>query len=93
MKDKALGLSIPVGESSVIYNILDWINNLLSKKLATEEVIQTIGQAEILKIFNVSMKNKKNIIAGSAVRRGSIQLGNRARVERDGEVIFDGKVG
>ena len=47
------------------------------------------GEAEIRKLFKFS---KVGIIAGSKVVSGVITNGSKARVIRDGVVIYDGKI-
>ena len=49
-----------------------------------------LGQAEIRQIFKFS---KVGNIAGSAVTDGVIKRDSKARIIRDGVVIYDGKIG
>ena len=44
--------------------------------------------AEILKIFKLSKSGK---VAGSKVTEGEIKNNSKARIIRDGKVIYDGK--
>ena len=49
-----------------------------------------LGSAEIQKIFKVSTAGK---IAGSKVISGEIKSKSKARIIRDGAVVFTGKIG
>jgi translation initiation factor IF-2 len=54
--------------------------------LEPDEVESTIGQAEVRQLFKAS---KIGTIAGSHVTEGKITRGARARVVRDGTIIYD----
>ena len=47
------------------------------------------GVAEILKIFKLSKSGK---VAGSKVTEGEIKNNSKARIIRDGSVIYDGNI-
>ncbi|MBN2642871.1 MAG: translation initiation factor IF-2, partial [Victivallales bacterium] len=47
------------------------------------------GKARILQIFSVSKGPK---ICGCIIEQGSVKIGSKARVFRDGELIFNGDV-
>ena len=58
--------------------------------LLEPEIKETIsGSAEILKIFNVSGAGK---VAGSKVLSGEIKNKSKARLIRDGKVVYDGEI-
>ena len=59
--------------------------------LLTPDVQENIiGSAEILEIFKVSKVGK---VAGSKVLDGEILQDSNARLIRDGNIIFNGKIG
>ena len=49
----------------------------------------SIGSAEILEIFKVSKVGK---VAGTKVIEGEIQSKSKARIVRDGSVVYDGEI-
>jgi translation initiation factor IF-2 len=73
----------------VIYDAIDDIKAALSGLLRPEEREKILGEAEIRQIFRVP---KLGVVAGSYVRSGVIRRNSRARLVRDGVVVYDGKV-
>ena len=63
--------------------------NALEGLLKPEEKETVLGEAEVLQLFKVS---KVGTIAGCSVRSGTIQRTAKARVIRDGIVVYTGDV-
>jgi translation initiation factor IF-2 len=74
---------------SIIYELLDEIEQMLVGRLAPEEVERILGTAEVRVIFRVP---RLGAIAGSHVTEGSIARNSKARIIRDGIVIYDGRL-
>ena len=74
---------------NIIYEILEHIENGLSGLLKPEVKETVIGTAEILKVFKVSDAGK---IAGSKVTDGEIISKAKARLIRDGAVVYTGEI-
>lgn len=74
---------------SVIYQILEDIEQAIIGMLDPVYEEKVLGNAVIRQIFKFS---KVGTIAGCYVEDGVIKNGNKARVIRDGIVIFDGKI-
>ena len=74
----------------IIYELLDEIEQLLVGQLAPEEREQILGTAEVRATFKVP---RQGTVAGCYVVEGQVQRGARARLLRDGIVIYDGVVG
>ncbi|MCR5738155.1 MAG: translation initiation factor IF-2 [Eubacterium sp.] len=72
---------------SVIYNAIDDIERAMKGMLEPIYEEKVTGHAEIRQIFKASGVGN---IAGSYVLDGNIQRGSKARVTRDGELIFEG---
>ncbi len=72
---------------SVIYNAIDDIERAMKGMLEPIYEEKVTGHAEIRQIFKASGIGN---IAGSYVLDGNIQRGSKARVTRDGELIFEG---
>jgi len=74
----------------VIYEAVDEVTAALEGMLAPEKRETIEGTAEVREIFKVS---KVGTIAGSYVSEGRIDRKGRARVIRDGIVVYDGDMG
>jgi translation initiation factor IF-2 len=72
---------------SIIYDLIDDIKMLLSGLLKPEIKENIIGSAEVRKTFDVS---KLGRIAGCMVIDGIIKRGTKARLMRDGVVVYTG---
>tara|TARA_Y100000590_G_scaffold197796_1_gene224659 strand:+ start:2396 stop:4651 length:2256 start_codon:yes stop_codon:yes gene_type:complete len=89
---KKLGEShkINIKYFNIIYEILDFINNSLSGLLKPEIKEEIVGSAEVHAIFKVSKVGK---VAGSKVINGEIVNNLKARLIRDGNVLYTGSIG
>ena len=74
---------------NIIYEALDYIEKSLSGLLEPEIKETIFGTAEIQKIFKVSSAGK---IAGSKVISGEIKSKSKARIIRDGVVVYNGEI-
>jgi len=75
---------------NIIYEVLDFINESLSGLLKPEVKEEIVGSAEVLTIFKVSKVGK---VAGSKVIDGEIVNNLKARLIRDGNVLYTGSIG
>ena len=74
---------------NIIYEALDYVNKSLSGLLEPDIKETVLGSAEIQKIFKVSNAGK---IAGSKVISGEIKSKSKARIIRDGVVVYSGEI-
>ena len=74
---------------NIIYEALEFIEKKLSGLLEPETKEIQLGSAEIQKVFKVSKFGK---IAGSKVINGEIQNKSKARIVRDGKVVYEGEI-
>ena len=74
---------------NIIYEALEYVEKSLSGLLEPDIKETVLGSAEIQKIFKVSNAGK---IAGSKVLNGEIKSKSKARVIRDGIVVFNGEI-
>ncbi|MFM9126685.1 MAG: EF-Tu/IF-2/RF-3 family GTPase, partial [Solirubrobacterales bacterium] len=74
---------------SVIYNALDDLRGAMSGMLEPEEVEVEVGSAEVLQTFKAS---RVGTIAGCKVTEGKVVRNGRARVIRDGSVVYETKI-
>ena len=80
---------IEINFFNIIYEALEHIEKRLSGLLEPELKETISGSAEIQKIFKVSNAGK---IAGSKVIDGEIKNKSKARIIRDGVVVYEGKI-
>jgi translation initiation factor IF-2 len=74
----------------VIYEAIDDIRSALSGMLKPEEQEIELGRAEVRALFRVP---RVGVVAGSYVVSGNITRNSRARVVRDGVVVYEGRIG
>jgi translation initiation factor IF-2 len=81
--------NITIQYYNIIYEVLEFVEKGLSGLLEPETKETVSGSAEILKVFKVSDAGK---IAGSKVIDGEIKNKSKARLIRDGVVVYDGEI-
>jgi len=74
---------------NIIYEVLDFINDSLSGLLKPDIKEEVVGSAEVQTIFKVSKVGK---VAGSKVLEGEIANNLKARLIRDGSVLYTGSI-
>ena len=77
---------VEIRSYAVIYRAIDELRAAMQGMLEPAEVETTLGQAEVRQLFRAS---KIGVIAGSFVTEGKVTRGAKARVVRDGTVIYD----
>jgi len=74
---------------NIIYEAISYVEKSLSGLLEPDIKEKVLGSAEIQKIFKVSKAGK---VAGSKVISGEIKSKSKARIIRDGVVVFNGEI-
>lgn len=74
---------------SIIYDLLDDIQDAMRGRLTPETKEIQSGEAEIIQIFHISKAGK---ICGCRVVSGTVKVNLKARVYRDRELIYSGLV-
>ncbi len=74
---------------NIIYEAIDYVEKSLSGLLEPDIKETVLGSAEIQKIFKVSSAGK---VAGSKVISGEIKSKSKARIIRDGVVVYNGEI-
>ena len=77
---------VEIRHYSVIYKALDDLRAAMEGLLEPEQVEQTVGSVEVRQTFKAS---RLGTIAGSYVTDGIVRRGAKARVVRDGTVVYD----
>jgi translation initiation factor IF-2 len=80
---------VDIRNYSVIYKVLDELRAAMEGMLDPEEVEDTVGTVEVRQIFRAS---RIGVIAGSYVTDGKVTRGAKARLVRDGTIVYDGQV-
>jgi len=80
---------IEIRSYQIIYEVIEDIDKAMKGMLAPIFVERVLGRAEVRKIFRVT---RLGTIAGSMVIEGSIVRNAHARVLRNDEVVFTGKI-
>ena len=88
-KRKAKQVGIEVKIFDIIYELIDFVKDKLSDLLAPEIVEVYTGKAEIRAIFPT--KSGLNV-AGCMVMDGAVHSDDYAKIIRDSEVIYEGKI-
>ena len=81
---------IEVRTYGIIYELLEELEQMLVGRLAPDEVEFVLGNAEVRATFKVP---RMGLVAGCYVTDGEIVRNSRARLLRDGIVVFDGQIG
>ena len=76
----------------IIYHLLDEVGAMLLSRAPKRLVEEVKGLAEVLQVFDVKAKRNVATVAGCMVTSGSIDMAEKVRVLRDGEVVFEGKL-
>src|SRR5215212_2454256 len=89
-RDLATREGVDIRLYSVIYQVVEDIEKALKGLLAPEYEERQTGTAEVRQTFRVP---RIGVVAGSYVTSGEITRGTRARLVRDGVVVYDGRIG
>jgi len=89
VKKKAKELGIEIRTYAVIYDLLDEVKALLGGMMSPVVSEEVTGQADVRETFVVG---KVGTIAGCKVSDGSITRNSKARLIRDGVVVYESKI-
>lgn len=89
-KEVAKEYSVDIRLYTIIYKLVEEMEQAMKGILDPEFEEVTLGSAEVRKMFKFS---KVGAIAGSYVKDGIIKNNANVRVIRDGVIIYDGKIG
>jgi translation initiation factor IF-2 len=81
---------VEIRSYSVIYKVVEDLRDAMEGLLEPEEVEETVGTAEVRATFKAS---RVGTIAGCYVTDGTVRRGAKARLVRDGTVVYDGRIG
>lgn len=78
-------------DHNIIYKVTDDVKEKLSDELPPLITQRVLGEAEIGKIFDITVKRKTMKVAGCKITNGTISRSQKVRVLRKQEVIYTGK--
>jgi translation initiation factor IF-2 len=87
--DYAKERNVEIRLYNIIYKLVEEIEQAMKGKLEPIYEEKVLGQAEVRKLFKFS---KVGTIAGSMVTSGIVKRDAKARVIRDGVIIYDGNI-
>ncbi|MEM7730011.1 MAG: translation initiation factor IF-2, partial [Pseudomonadota bacterium] len=86
-KEMAEREGVEIRYYSIIYELIEYIEGILTGMIRPERRETFIGYAEILEVFNISKLGK---VAGCRVTDGRVERGSGVRLLRDNVVIHEG---
>jgi len=89
VKKKAKELGVEIHTYSIIYDLIDDVKGLLSGLMSPVIKEEVTGQAEVRETFVIG---KVGTVAGCLVTDGVITRNSKARLIRDGVVVYDTKI-
>ncbi len=78
-------------DHNIIYKVTDDVKEKLSDELPPLITQRVLGEAEIGKIFDITIKRNKMKVAGCKITNGTISRSQKVRVLRGQQVIYTGK--
>jgi len=89
IKDKAKETGVDIRQYNIIYKVVEEMEAAMKGMLDPIYEEKILGTAEVRQLFKFS---KVGVIAGSYITDGIIKRNSKARIIRNGVVIFDGSV-
>ena len=81
--------SMQLIQNSIIYELLDEVEEVMIEMLDAEIIEKKSGAAEVRQVFAIS---KGRYVAGSMVTEGTIYRSGNARLMRKGTLVFEGSI-
>ncbi len=86
-RNMALQEGVDIRDYSIIYEVIEELRAALSGLLTPKVETRVVGALQVRETFSSS---RAGMIAGCYVQKGKISRDSRVRVQRDGEVVFEG---
>ncbi|KXN90545.1 Translation initiation factor IF-2 [Leucoagaricus sp. SymC.cos] len=85
--------AVPVAKSSIIYRLMEDVQQRVIALLPTIKETKVTGEASVLQLFDIQLKAKQmKKIAGCRVVNGIIEKAKFARIVRNGSVVHEGSL-
>ncbi|KAJ4418309.1 translation initiation factor IF-2 [Neurospora sp. IMI 360204] len=93
IKRMAVENKVKIMDHNIIYNLTEEVRQVLSESLPPTISYKVLGEAEVAQVFAINIKGRKyKNIAGVKVRNGMVMRNGRVRLQRKGEVVYDGTI-
>ena len=80
MLNLALSKKVTMKSYGVIYKLLDEMKESMAELLPPEEILEAVGEAEILSLFTLNAKgNDPSLVAGCRILTGKIMRSSNIR--------------
>ncbi|KAK5942878.1 translation initiation factor IF-2 [Knufia obscura] len=86
----AYAAGLEVLDQNIIYRVTEAVKDRVSAALPPLVTQRVLGEAEVGKIFEITVKKEKIKIAGCKISNGTISRANQIRVIRNGETVYTG---
>jgi translation initiation factor IF-2 len=90
IENLASELGVKIYSSSIIYRLIEGVTEGVVQLLPVTTEINVTGEAEVLALFDITMKSGIKQVGGCRVNSGLVERGKRARAVRGGKIIHDG---
>ncbi|MFZ5609398.1 MAG: translation initiation factor IF-2 [Pseudomonadota bacterium] len=88
-REMAEAEGVPLKYYAIIYELVDDVRAAMAGQLGPEVVETVIGTAEVREVFSAGKTGKA---AGCRVTEGAIRRAEKARILRDGVIVYTGKI-
>lgn len=83
--------AVQVKPFDIIYRLVDDLKSVISAKLPMLEIEETLGEANVLQIFEITEGKNEVSVLGCRCVKGVLKKNARYKLMRQGELIYDGK--
>ncbi|CAH1126569.1 unnamed protein product [Ceutorhynchus assimilis] len=83
---------VTLKEHNVIYKLIEDFKNEINSRLPKKEVEEILGEAEVLQQFEINRGRKRVPVAGCRCTQGLLKREALFRVQRSGEIIYEGSL-
>lgn len=92
-KASAAREGVQIISHNIIYRLIDEVREILAGLLEPIRQQRVLGEAEILKLFSISIKGRENkSIAGCRITNGTINRAEKVRIMRKKDLLWEGKL-
>lgn len=88
MKKLAQRLGVKVATYKIIYELIENVEKAIVRLLSPEQAEEVLGEAEVLKVFNI----RGEMIHGCVVKSGHLRKGDLIRLKRADSLVYEGKI-
>lgn len=83
---------VQIYKCNIIYRLIDDLKERINAKLPAIDVEEILGEATVLQQFLITEGRKEVPVAGSRCEKGILKRAQKFRLERDGEILYNGGI-